>query len=98
MNPETLTFAMSLSGFIIILLLGIIGYFFRQTYATLKDLVEIVNNLKMIMNIQKNELSNFKSGCTEKHHTITHRLNTHADRLDDHGNRITAIEAKTKKE
>ena len=94
MDPTTMEFIISLSGAIILMLLGAIAFFFRQLYNIVMELKDIVGDLKSIVGTQRSELSSLKEANDDKHKVIDLRLNAHADRLDKYGNRITVLETK----
>jgi len=78
---------LSLAGSLILLLLGVIGYFLKQQIGASNALTEAVNLLNAnVMVLQSQQ--------DDSHPRIERRLNNHADRLDNQDKRIVRVETK----
>jgi len=64
----------SISGFLIIMLLGIIGFFLNRQITVIESLIESVNALKLSLELVKNNEVNFRGNCVERHSLINQRF------------------------
>jgi len=93
MELHILYYILGIAGAIIILLLGVIGFFLKMIVKVINSLEETVNRLiKTVAIIETTQQLN-GSGCTEKHSAITTRLNDHSKRLNEHGEEIAKLKA-----
>lgn len=91
MELHILYYILGIAGAIIILLLGVIGFFLKMIVKVINSLEETVNRLiKTVAVIETTQQLN-GSGCVDKHSVITTRLNDHAKRLNDHGEEIARL-------
>lgn len=84
MNEETLIWILSISGTIIILLLGIISFFLRQFVKSVDEIKSFVNALHVSVAEDKMNLNAFMTNHHEKHIAIDNRLNDHSKKLNEH--------------
>ncbi len=84
---QILYLILSISGALILILLGIIGYFLKQQINASNALTNAVNGL----NTNVIELQTLQD---ERHPVTERRLNAHAERLDCMEKKIVRIETK----
>lgn len=75
------------SGSVITILLGIIGFFLSSLYKTIKTLESTVNNLVTFMEVEKMQLTMNKENCKTVHAGIDRKF-------DNHEKRIQTLESK----
>lgn len=78
-----------IAGFILTIMVGIIGYFLKQQIDASKDLTTAVNDLTKVVAVIQAQV-NINNPVNEK------RLNDHSGQLDDHEKRIVIIETEHK--
>jgi len=83
---------LSISGSVILLLIGILGYFLKQNIAVLKNVTEALQSFREDYIQTKEKVSNMQEGCKDRHKIIDHRLNSHAKRLDQHEKDIAVLQ------
>ena len=87
MNPdiEQLKIILWIAGPMIVLMLGVVGYFIRQQIDASRSIADAVQQLQLIVAELRthNELLN---------PVIERRLNHHSENLEDHERRLTVIE------
>lgn len=83
MGVELMGFILGIAGFLIVLFLGVIGYFLRALHSTVKTLEVTVSEL--VMNIEVNKATNeFKTEmCKGKHETIEKQFHNHEKRIQE---------------
>jgi hypothetical protein len=91
MNPETTSFIIGISGFIMVALLAIIAYFLKQFIDSVNDFKLSLQKLQVIVREEKMRFSSFQANHFEKHKEIDRRLNSHAERLDIHFEKLAKI-------
>jgi hypothetical protein len=64
----------SISGFLIVMLLGIIGFFLSRQITVIEGLIDSVNALKLSLELVKNNEINFRGNCADRHNLINKRL------------------------
>jgi hypothetical protein len=64
----------SVAGTVILLLIGLIGFFLKTFVKAIDDLKFTVNDLKLVVELQKQELKSFNKLCEIKHKSIDVRL------------------------
>jgi len=64
----------SFSGFLIIMLLGIIGFFLKRQITVIESLIDSVNALKLSLELVKNNEVNFRGNCLERHSLINQKF------------------------
>ncbi len=84
-NVETLKLAIWIAGIVISLLLAVVVFFLRKQISVSETLTMAVNNLTTAVEVIKTQQSE-RDPRTEK------RLNDHARRLKEHGERIVVVE------
>lgn len=88
MDQHLFYWILGISGSIILILIGVIGFFLRQAYLTNEKsrcTMEKLNTTLKVL-IQK------MNGYDKESSVNTHRLNDHAKRLDTHEVKIAKIE------
>lgn len=88
MNEETLIWILSISGTIIILLLGIITFFLQKFVNSVDEIKAFVNTLRVSVAEDQIKFNSFMTNHYEQHKTIDRRLNDHSRRLDEHSIKI----------
>lgn len=91
MNEQTFIILLSIAGSIILLLIGVLGYFLKQNVALLKELNISFQTFREDYATTKERVVNLQGNCKEKHDTINVRLNEHGKRLDNHEKDIEVL-------
>jgi len=90
---ETLAyFLLSGCGTIIMLLLAAIVYFLKKLISSNTSLSESVDSLKTIVALLESNNTNTNKACIATHLTVNTRLNSHAKRLNEHGESIAKLQ------
>lgn len=76
-------------GFIIVLLLGIIGFFIQRLIVAVDAMEAAVNELRVVVGVQQSKVTSFDKDCALKHGSVDKTLH-------DHGMRISVIERNIK--
>jgi len=83
---------LSISGFLIVMLLGIIGFFLRQQIGVIKSLTDSVNSLNTSLAVVRSNETHFRSTCVVTHSKVDDLLTKHGERLDQHEIAITTLQ------
>ena len=78
---DVLTMVLSVSGAVIMILLGLIGFFLRNLYTTIKTLESTVNSLVMFMEVEKMQTSISGENCKTKHVEIERKFDNYEKRI-----------------
>lgn len=93
-------FILSLSGSIIVILFGIIGYLLKsmrtESQKTYTDLIEATTNIREASIELRSSVSNMRTNCIDKHGIVDKRLEQHALKLSEHDLSIATLKAKLK--
>lgn len=81
---ELVNFILSIAGVLIVILLGIIGFFLRRQITVIECLTESVNELKINQQLISNNESNFNMNCINRHVIIDKRLANFDDLILNH--------------
>ena len=92
MTEQTLAYLLTLCGSIIIVLLGIIGFFLAKIYSKFEEMVISIFEIKERVSTNIGEVINLKTNCHLKHAEIHEKINTLEDRSFNHEKRITKLE------
>lgn len=100
MDLSLANFFFSIAGVIIVMLIGIIGYFLKQWFESISKrwiestsaLTEAVNQLKTAVALLQLNQGNADKSCVLKHEVIDKRLNDHSKRLNDHDKELSRID------
>ncbi len=95
MSSELPSWINTIAWPIIILLLGVIGFFLKQLIREIKEMNISIGKLTTVTKVQEKDFSNLKEGCYQKHIIVDNRLNEHAKRLDDHDRNIAVLKSKS---
>ena len=85
------TLLLSIAGAIIILLLGVNGYFMKKWIESTEALTNSVNALKTAVALLKSENGNNEKFCKSRHDVIDKRLNAHSEKLNEHSESIAEL-------
>jgi hypothetical protein len=100
MDKEVLMFIQSISGWIIVALLGIIAYFLRDSNHKMTAQIEALNDIMRSFEmrfIKKDSTDDIKwTNCEDRHETISNRLTEHGKKLDQHEVEISVLKERTK--
>ncbi len=77
MNLENIF--ISISGILIVMLLGIIGFFLKRQITVIESLTESVNALKISQEIGRANDNNIRVNCMDRHNIINKRLDNCED-------------------
>jgi hypothetical protein len=95
MNESVLTFILSVTGFLIVMLLGIIAFFLKEFAEQVKMLKLAVSELQLIVGSEKTRSESFIKSCEKVHTVVDKRLDEHGKRLDLHEMEISLIKSKS---
>ncbi len=87
---------LSISGILIVMLLGIIGFFLKKQITVVECLTDSVNALNVSMELVRNNESNFRLTCGLRHTNIDKTMDNHKARLDKHANEIALLQENRK--
>ena len=93
MDQTLFYWILGVAGAIIALLIGVIGFFFKQNYNTNKEAKCTMDKLNTTLRVLIQKMKSYD----EKNDVTTLRLNDHAKRLDTHDVKIATIEERMKK-
>ncbi|MCD4681124.1 MAG: hypothetical protein K8S00_12135 [Bacteroidales bacterium] len=96
MEQNTLEFILSISGIITVLLLAVIGFFLRQFIKSVNSLREVIIEIRIMVNSQKFDLTNFKRTCEDRHTYLSTNIRTINDQISKHQDSITVLKERTK--
>ena len=71
---SAVTVLLSAAGAIIMVLLGVVSFFLKPLLRAIDSLKEAVNDLKLLVELQKQEAKSFNKLCEFKHNMIEKRL------------------------
>ncbi len=91
MDAEVAKYLLMVAGGLIVLLLGIIGYFLSKHISVTEELTRSVNALNVTVGMVQNNQSNFSTNCSATHKTIDMRLNAHSAKISEHETAITEL-------
>lgn len=89
-------FILATAGSLIVLLLGVIGYFLRRQIKATEILSDLVAILNTSVELLKNNQSNFTTNCFSRHQVIDNRLNQHSEKINRHETEIGILRSKLK--
>ena len=93
MSQTFLSIILSVSGALIMILLGIVGFFLKRYIKSTDSLTKVVTSLETVIQVTLVEQKAFQAKCDIHTQTTTKRLDAHANRLDDHQTRLSVIES-----
>lgn len=96
MESEIYKLLLGVAGFLIVFLLGIIGFFLQKHIKVIELLVTAVNSLDVTVRLLKNDQDNAATNCLATHQVIATRLNAHSTKLQEHGIALTELKTKSK--
>jgi len=80
-------------GFIVSLLLIVIGYFLKRLVCSVDDMKVEICKTKDVMIRQQEKFNNFSNGCIERHGYINKTLDTHEKRIISVEKKVAVLEA-----
>lgn len=94
MSDAVQNFIIGISGFIIIVMLGIIGFFLQRLYIEFKEMNVSIFMIKETVSNNIGDVNNLKINCTERHVEIHERLNSLDRKSLGHEKRIVKLETR----
>ena len=91
MDAEFAKYLLMVAGALIVLLLGIIGYFLSKHIGVTEELTRSVNALNVTVGLLQNNQMNSSVNCNLTHVSINTRLNAHSAKLSEHETAITEL-------
>ena len=91
------TTLLSVGGVIIMLLLGIIGFFIQRLVKAVDSVESAVNELRVVVGVQQSKFSAMDRDCSLKHGMLEKRLNKHSEQMILLKKDISAINQKLSK-
>ena len=92
MDTETSKFILTVCGFLIISLMGILAFFLKEFIDNVKIIKTVLLDLQLIVAKMTIKYETDKSQCDKSHFVLDKRLDHHGQRLDDHDIKITILE------
>ena len=97
-NFETMDLVLSISGALIAVMLGVIGYFLRQFSSTVTELKKAVDQLKIVVSVEQERLKNTKEILSSTATVIESRVSSLENIVDKHDRDITILKTIHNKE
>jgi len=97
-NFETMDLVLSISGALIAVMLGVIGYFLRQFSSTVTELKKAVDQLKIVVSVEQERLKNTKEILSSTATVIESRVSSLENTIDRHDRDITILKTIHNKE
>ena len=85
---------LSVLGFIIVLLLGIIGFFIQRLIVAVDAMEAAVNELRVVVGIQQSQFTSLNKDCLIKHSSVDSRLTDHGRRISVNEREINSLKDK----
>ncbi|TSA32816.1 MAG: hypothetical protein D4R64_15360 [Porphyromonadaceae bacterium] len=82
---------LSLAGALILILLGIIGFWIQKWIRATDALTEAITNLKVLFATSQSAVTNLEKRCDNTCKTINERLNSHSDSIHFHETEIAIL-------
>jgi hypothetical protein len=83
MDAETYKFILGAAGVLIMVLLGIVGFFMQKHITVIEELVKAVNGLNTTVTLLKSDQENSSENCSALHSIINKRLNAHSQKISE---------------
>jgi len=93
MTEQMLLYIISIAGGLIIILLGIVGFWLSRYVKSTDELNKVVVSLRILVQSINTEHVEFRDRCREHSSLTTKRLHSHDKKIDDHESRISVLEA-----
>jgi hypothetical protein len=92
MSEQVYITLLSISGTVLLLALGLIGYFFKRIVKSLDNFDTTLKGFSVDYSATKERVKQMQLGCKERHDTINSRLTEHGKRLDTAEKNIGRLE------
>ena len=92
MDAVTLKFILSICGFLIVAMMGILAFFLKEFIDNVKIIKTVLLDLQLIVAKMTIKYETDKTLCDKTHLLVDKRLDHHGQRLDDHDIKITILE------
>jgi len=96
MSEEVYIAILSIAGSIILLMIGVLGYFLKRIINTLDKFNNTLQTFSSDFAAHKEKVYNMQGNCTEAHRTLNYRLRDHDKRIDKNEKDIAVLQEKTK--
>jgi hypothetical protein len=87
---------LSIAGFLILFLLGIIGFWIQKWIRATDALTEAITNLKVLFAGTQATIANLENNCEACRKITAERLNNHSAFIHEHSTQLKILESKTK--
>lgn len=94
MSIEELTFLLAISGTIILLLLALVGYFFKQFIQVIKDLQITMQSFREEYIATKENVSNISMKCSQRNELVDDILTDHGKKIEEHSVEIAKLQVR----
>ena len=84
-------YMVTISGTLILLLLGGIGYFLRQFASSVRDLKITVDQLRLVLSVEQEKIHNIKETLIASLSNVDIKLNVLNVKVDQHDKDITVL-------
>lgn len=93
MNTDltVMDYMVTISGSIILLLLGGISYFLKQFATSVKDLKNTVEQLRLVLSVEQEKVNNIKETLLTSLTVVDGKLNFLSTKVDQHDKDITVL-------
>lgn len=92
-----LEIVLAIAGALILLLLGIIGFWIQKWIRSTDALTEAITNLKILFATTQTSVTNIETNCASRCKLIDERLNNHSGFIHNHDTQIQLLQ-QTKKQ
>jgi hypothetical protein len=94
LQPETIQFTLIMSGSLISILLGIVGFFLKDSHDNVKALQKAVNSLEKCVITLQDYRDNNSVNCKNLHEIVDNKLAKHTENLERVNENIAVIKSK----
>lgn len=92
LNETLVSFGFTLIGAILLLFLGIIGYFLKEFGEQVKQLKYVVQELQITMSTEKSKSDSYWKACETKHNLLDEVIRGVNNKIDYHGVKLAEHE------
>lgn len=86
-------FVLSIAGAMILLLLGIIGFWMQKWIRSTDALTEAITNLKVLFAGTQTSMANLEKNCSNRCRIVDETLSKHSGSINDHHTEIELLKA-----
>ena len=84
-------YMVTISGSLILILLGAIGYFLRQFASSVKDLKSTVEQLRLVLSVEQEKINNIRETLTLSNVQLSSRINELSTKVEHNTSDIIVL-------